>query len=118
MTFSFAKKDRLLKRSEFIRVSKSGRHFYSRHFLLVTVPGTREGSRIGITVSKKVSRKATVRNRIKRSCREYFRQNRDRIAGKRDIHIIAGKDAAELTATQTFHALQTVFDRISKAHGD
>lgn len=113
-TFSFAKADRLLKRSEFIRMSESGKRIHTRYFLTVYSPGRSLSSRIGITVSKKVCRRAIVRNRIKRYCREYFRLNRDRLAGNWDINIIAGKEAAEMSATQAFSSLQILFGRLSK----
>jgi ribonuclease P protein component len=116
-SFSFSKADRILKRSDFIRLSESGKRIHNRYFLTVFCPG-HERSRIGITVSRKVSHHAVIRNRLKRYCREYFRLNRDRIAGNWDINVIARKEAAEISAAQAFSSLKTVFERLSKEVGD
>ena len=109
--FSFAKTDRILKRSEFLYLSHNGKKISNKHFLLLFCPGQLEGSRLGITVTRKVGN-AILRNRIKRFSREYFRLNRHKINGYWDINLIAKKEAAELTSEQAFISLQDVFDRI------
>ena len=109
--FSFTKADRILKRSEFLRLSKSGKKIHNRDFLALICPGSTERTRLGITVTKKVGC-AAARNRIKRVTREYFRLNRQYIKGKWDINIIAKKQAANLSTRQAFSSLKNIFDRI------
>jgi len=89
--YSFPKATRILKRPEFIRLSKSGAKIQNRHFIFLYSRSNREYSRIGITVSRKVG-KAVLRNRIKRLVREHFRLNRHHLAGHWDINIIANTD--------------------------
>ncbi|MFC1799149.1 ribonuclease P protein component [Thermodesulfobacteriota bacterium] len=109
--FSFTKADKILKRSEFLQLSRLGKKISNSHFVLLYAPGQFERSRLGITVTKKVGN-AVVRNRIKRFSREYFRLNRHNIKGYWDFNLIAKKEAAELTSRQAFMSLQNVFGRI------
>jgi len=112
MSQKFTKADRLLKRSEFLRLSKSGHRIHNRHFTALFCPGLRGQTRLGVTVSRKVGHAAT-RNKIKRLSREYFRLNRHKMKGAWDINIIAKKAAAGLPTQPSFSSLQSIFDRIS-----
>lgn len=109
--FSFTKADRILNRSEFLRLSRSGKKIQNHHFIITFSPGRFNRTRLGITVSKRVG-KAVTRNRIKRFAREYFRQNRHHMTGSWDIHLIAKKEAAGLCSKDTFLYLEDVFRRV------
>jgi ribonuclease P protein component len=117
LDYSFKKADRLLKRNEFIQLSKSGRKFFNDYFIVLYAPGRYNRSRLGITVTRKVG-KAVKRNRIKRLIREYFRLNRQRLSGIWDINVIAKKEAADLSSDMIFDALCDVFERISNRDGN
>ena len=54
MQFTFAKADRILKRSEFLRLSQTGKKFHNRYFIANVCPGRYDRTRLGITVTKKV----------------------------------------------------------------
>ena len=114
MRFFFTKADRILKRSEFLRLSNFGKKFQNKHFVAIFAPGLFPRTRLGITVVRKVGN-AAIRNRIKRLAREYFRLNRYMIKGCWDINIIAKKKAAELSTDQTHRSLQQIFDNISRS---
>jgi len=109
--FSFTKADRILKRSEFLRLSGSGKKIQNPYFILLFSPGRFERIRLGVTVSKRVG-KAVIRNRIKRYAREYFRLNRSDVPGHWDLLLIAKKEAAGLNASDTFLSLKEIFGRI------
>lgn len=111
--FSFTGADKLLKRKDFLRLSKTGSKYYNSNFLAIFSPGRTDKTRIGITVTKKIG-KAVTRNRIKRYVREYYRINRQRIENHWDINVIAKKDAASLAFTQTCSSLQKIFNYINK----
>ena len=110
--FSFTRADRILKHSDFLRISRYGRKLTNRYFVVIFCPGRFKRTRLGITVSKKVGH-AVERNRIKRIFREYFRLNRHKITGFWDINIIARKETAGLTSGQALLSFQKVFDKIS-----
>ncbi len=112
--FSFAKTDRILKRSEFLRVSNLGKKLSGKYFIAIFCQGKLNRTRLGITVTKKVGR-AVTRNRIKRFVREYFRLNRQNIKGIWDINIIAKKEAANITPDKAYSSLQSIFKRISRS---
>lgn len=71
----FAKKDqikmlgRLKKRSDFLRVQQKGQKWVSKSMVVEIAPNDNLGLRYGLTVSKKASKLAVTRNRIKRRLR-------------------------------------------------
>jgi ribonuclease P protein component len=60
---------RLKKRSDFLSVQKAGRKWVSKTMVVETAPNDGHGLRFGLTVSRKASPKAVMRNRIKRRLR-------------------------------------------------
>ena len=116
MRFLFTKADRILKRSEFLQLSKFGKKTQNRYFVAIFSPGRFQRTRLGVTVARKVGN-AIIRNRIKRFSREYFRLNRHIITGYWDINIIAKKKAADISSKQAFLSLQNIFNSISRSRG-
>ena len=57
---------RLKKRSDFLRVQKSGRKWVAKGMVVEVAENENLGIRYGLTVSKKVSKLAVTRNRIRR----------------------------------------------------
>ncbi len=115
MKFSYSKADRILKRAEYLRLSKSGQRIRNRYFIAYVGEGKNGRSRLGVTVTKKTGN-AVIRNRMKRLCREFFRLHRNSIAGKRDINIVVTKEAAQLPGKNFFLSLQNLFDRIDSGY--
>lgn len=107
---SFSKAERILKRSEFILLSRDGKKIQNSYFLLIFCPGRYPKNRLGVTVSKKVGN-AVARNRIKRHIREHFRIQKRAIIGNWDANIIARKNAAALTGEQIQAALADLWKR-------
>lgn len=89
----FPKSERLLKRSDFLRLSGQGRKVHSSHFLIVCAAGFDLKVRVGVTASRKTGC-AVTRNRIKRIVREFYRLNK-RLFAAADYNIIA-KPGADL----------------------
>ena len=110
---SFPKTERLLKRADFLRLSRSGKKIQTRFFIAAVLDGTTGNNRIGITVSKRVG-KAVERNRIKRLIREYYRNRKTTLPGNRDINIIARKYAKFLSNHELVEALDELFAKLNK----
>jgi ribonuclease P protein component len=110
--FKFSKADRLLKRGDFIKLSKYGNKVSTVQFLAIYTENKLKWPRLGITVTKKVGG-ATDRNRIKRHIREYFRLNRCQIKGNWDINIIAKKNASNSSPEELYSSISQIFAKIS-----
>lgn len=107
------KTDKLLKRSEFVALSRKGRSISDRYFIVAFRSNDLDKSRLGITVTKKTGN-AVVRNRIKRVVREFYRLNRQRINGRWDINVIAKKAAADVSTARAHEALRALVDRMGE----
>jgi ribonuclease P protein component len=103
---------RLLKRAEFLKVSRIGAKLQSASFIVVSTTNHRPKSRLGITVSSKVGN-SVIRNRIKRQVREYFRRHRAALRPGTDIVVIARKSAAGMAGKDIATDLQRVFNHQS-----
>jgi len=112
MRFSFKKEDRILKRAEFLELTRSGRKLQNDCFIAFFKSGRFDSPRLGITVTRKVA-KAAQRNRIKRLVREYFRLNRQHLNQNWDINIVAKKKATDLSSAKVDLFLQDLFEKIS-----
>lgn len=83
---------RLLTPAQFQQVFRQGRRIVGRCFQLHLLAGG-DGARLGLAVSRKVERRAVVRNRIRRIARETFRLSRHRLLPG-DYVLVARREAA------------------------
>ncbi len=67
------KKNRLKKNKNFEKVFQKGKRFQKNFLFLKVVKNDLEISRFGFIVSQKISKKAVIRNRLKRRLREGLR---------------------------------------------
>jgi ribonuclease P protein component len=101
-----AKINRLTKKKDLERVFKKGRGFKEDFLILKTIKNDLKVSRFGFIVSQKISKKATIRNKIKRRLRELVRGKLKKMKTSRDNLIIAlpgleKKDFWEIEETTT-----------------
>jgi ribonuclease P protein component len=114
---TFTKDDRLLKRSDFLRLYKHGKRIQNRYFIVYISSNDNKRCRLGLTVTRKVGN-AVARNRIKRLAREYFRQNRHNFEDHWDISLIAKRECNEVTNQALLSALENIFVRIESYRQD
>jgi len=91
----FPKAARVRRRREYLALGRTARRRHTPHFVILGEPRT-GGSRLGVTVSKKVGG-AVVRNAVKRRLREIFRRDRQRLLSDHDLVIIAKPGAGTLS---------------------
>jgi ribonuclease P protein component len=103
MNLTFPGAARLRRRAEYQRVYGRGkcvRHPWLVLFCLSSVDGPQVPTRFGFTVSRKISKKATDRNRVRRVWQEAVRLTRPRFASGWDIVLNARRVPAEALRTK------------------
>lgn len=69
----FARSQRLRKSSDISRLYKRGKRAFSSHLKIYYLNNPRGGTRVAVVVSKKIDKRAVIRNRAKRRVRELIR---------------------------------------------
>jgi ribonuclease P protein component len=95
--------DRLKKEDDFRKILREGKSHKEDSLVLKYLPNRRQNTRIGISVSKKVSKKAVLRNKQKRRLASLARQKIHQIRKGLDIFLIAlpGIEAKTFSETKT-----------------
>jgi ribonuclease P protein component len=109
----FDKSSRLLNSADFGHVFTKGQRVHGKYFLIVYCINTTGVARLGIAVSRKVSKRAVVRNRIKRQIRESFRLNKDLLSGM-DYVVVAKYSAASTPQPTLRSSIDTHWRNISE----
>jgi len=110
---AFKKSSRLLEKAAYGHVFKKGRRYHGKYFMVIVCANSLDSARLGLAVSRKVSPRAVVRNRIKRQIRETFRLNRNLLKGH-DIVVVAKNPAATLDRPALCSSLETHWRKISE----
>lgn len=102
---------RLLTGAEFKRVFEARRRHGNQAFRIHFADASE--ARLGMAVSRRVSAKAVVRNRIRRQIRESFRLRRAQLASM-DYVVLAQPPAAGMDRSQLRVALETLWQRFAR----
>ncbi|MCB0360326.1 MAG: ribonuclease P protein component [Bdellovibrionales bacterium] len=109
---------RIKKRRDFLAIQQGGKRVRSKHFVVAyrqlerqPESGAFPESRIGITITRKVDKRAVGRNRVKRRVREFFRLFRHRLSFAADIVVVALSGSTNLTTEEIQRELGGVFRR-------
>lgn len=92
---------RLRRAADFAALRHAAGRWQGGHFLLRWLESSEGAPRLGLAVSRKVSKRAVERNRIKRVIRESFRVERETLPTF-DVLVIARTSAAD-TPSPTLH---------------
>jgi ribonuclease P protein component len=108
------KENRILKTEDFNYGLKNFNKINSKHFIVFYSPSSK--TRLGIIVSKKVSKKAVIRNKIKRQFKNifyslFFLNNEKNF----DVIFLIRQEINSLTFEEISNKLNNVFKKI---HGD
>lgn len=108
-----SKINRLRKEKDFEKLFKKGKSFKNGFLILKMVQNNSEESRFGFIVSQKVSKKATLRNKIKRRLRDIARQNIKKTRKGIDVALIALPGLEKKNFSETKETLNTLLKNIT-----
>jgi ribonuclease P protein component len=109
--YTFAKEERIRKRSDFLRIPQEGAKYRTNHFSIALCSNDLGYRRWGMVVGKRVG-SAVKRNRLKRLLREFFRLRKENLPSSCDLVIVAREGAADLNFQQVCEELQGLFQEI------
>jgi len=104
------KKNRLKKKKDFDLVYKKGYCYVDSFLLIYVLDNEIEQRRCGFSISKKISKKAVKRNRLRRQICAVYRDSTVSSSKNADIIFVARKNVLDLT----FLELKTVVERLLK----
>jgi len=113
LTYKFTRFQRLKKAADFARVYRSNQWGASRHFTYNVAANNFDHSLLGVTVSKKVSKRAVDRNRIKRQIKEFYRLRQHEIIGA-DIVVSAKPSCLAITDEERLASLVELWNKLLK----
>lgn len=99
------KEERLAKRADFSAVYQGGRSLADRYLVLYYLPQPIAGSKLGISVSRKVAG-SVGRNRLKRLVREAWRAQSHRVASGYHLIVIVRVAGRNAKYVQIAHSLE------------
>lgn len=88
--------NRVKQNKDFDKIFRKGKGINTDFLLIKAVNNHSEKSRFGFVVSKKISKKSTVRNRIKRILGEIIRKRISEIKNGVDIVMVVKKDFSKM----------------------
>ncbi|MBL8298254.1 MAG: ribonuclease P protein component [Rhodanobacteraceae bacterium] len=112
--FCFPRAARMLKPGDFARLRQASRRVGSRYFSAEYRSTEDTAARLGLAVSRRVSKLAVQRNRLKRLARESFRRNRSALAAI-DVLVIARSAAVTVSGSALLADLEQLWSRLPRA---
>ncbi|HEX3896148.1 MAG TPA: ribonuclease P protein component [Rudaea sp.] len=113
--FGLPRSARLLTRRDFASLREQSQRLSTRNFVAEYRPSSRDCVRLGVAISRRVSKLAVVRNRIRRTIRESFRLHRADLPHL-DILLIARSLSAQQTNPHLRADLEGIWRKLSAAH--
>ena len=102
---------------------RQGQRQRSPHFTVIVLPRSIAGedrvvSQFGVTISQKVSKRAVIRNRLKRQITAAIQQLLPQVASSHWVVIVVRPSAVECTYGQFLQELRQLFIDLEVIHGD
>lgn len=111
MANSFQNNERLKNKHEFDNVFKFRKRISGKYCILYIKP--EPDQKLGVVVSKKVSKKAVDRNRIKRWFREIYRINKDELPQKVHLILLAKPEVTKGSFNEVCNDIIRTFKKIT-----
>lgn len=112
-SFRFRKEERIHQPQDFKKIMRLGKKISSQNFEFFIHESENPFHRLGIVMRKEIG-PATLRNRIKRYLREFFRLNKSRIKNFYDIVILVKKGCSIHRYHETEDELKKVLIKYQK----
>lgn len=110
--YSLPRTARLLKAGDFAALRGNSKRISARHFLAEFSPNVQPTCRLGQAVSRRVSKRAVDRNRIKRLARESYRHVRGGLPCV-DILLIARSSAVNTPSSELRADLESLWKKLA-----
>jgi len=108
-----AKPNRICLNKEFDRAFKAGQSFYGKVLSFKVANNDRDETRFGLLVGLKVSKKAVVRNKLKRQIRSIISQELPLIKRGKDVVIVVFHSILDKKFVEIKISLQNGFKRLN-----
>ena len=112
---AFSKQLRLRSSSDFRALLKQRNKVITENFIMVASQNHLPYPRLGIIISRRCSKRAVIRNKLKRMIREHFRVHQDSWLGF-DMVIIGRQKVCEKTIPEIWVCLERMFAKV-QAYG-
>lgn len=106
-----ARKARLRKNREFDLVYKTGKSYSDKKLKLYILPNSLPEQRCGFSISKKVSKKAVERNKLKRRLSFIFRKESKKILNSIDIIFVARTELINLSFSEIEKTVKNLLNK-------
>jgi len=112
-SFNFPSSSRLLQPVQYRNLFKGGKRISSRGLTLIVKSNGLKGPRLGMTIPKRLVKRAVGRNAIKRRIRESFRLNQHKLDGV-DIVVMANSGISKLSIQQLTELIHPLWNKVAK----
>ncbi len=112
-TLSYPRTARLLLPGDFAALRRGSKRLAAQYFHCEFRPNELDGARLGMAVSKRVSKRAVERNRIRRQIRESFRLRRAEFPAC-DMLVVARTAAAAQTNVVLRADLEALWHKLAR----
>ena len=108
---SFSRKDRLTTKAEFTAVFEKSKKLSQSWFLALYIQNQKAYPRLGMVISKRIVKKASSRNYIKRLIREGFRASKSKL-GAVDLVILTRRGCTTLDKPRLHKEIDNLWQQL------
>lgn len=111
---SFGKEKRVTNRADYLAIQNEGQKWHSKHFVICYRVNQccNQTCRLGVTITKKIDKRAVKRNLLRRKIKEIFRLNYPNFSKPLDVVLIAKQGAMMLDRANLQRELFYLFKKI------
>ena len=107
----FPRSHRLTTKAQYQSVFDKSAKANQKHLLVLYRPNQRPHGRLGLLIGKRAVSDAVDRNRIKRTIRESFRHNQDKLKGF-DVIVLARHQCDTLSNSQLREGIDNLWEKV------